>query len=251
MLLDNLRPFESETRRILNEGGSCLHKHSVSRHQRMLGLLSVRTWTQSLWRLGHMYLAFFMSFVLCSSYTHAIPLYDTGIASRKHTSHHKTAARKPMNFPKEFATTLAIAVTVVILGTTLICVFAHCWRPILDWSRSDSTGVTRKKRRLRKNKEAWFRGADRKLPMSRSDILEPEAEPLYPYTQFRAPSIYSGPYPAHEPPVSPAVFSRNAVSSPRTRSRAYWNQSTMSLPSWVDSEELERPASVAYCFDRP
>ncbi|KAI1353282.1 hypothetical protein F5Y01DRAFT_323453 [Xylaria sp. FL0043] len=216
----------------------------------MSELLSARTRTQSLWRLRHMYLAFFMSFVLCPSYTHAIPLYGTDIAPRRHTSAHKAAARKPVNFPKEFATALAIAVTVVILGTTLICVFAHCWRPILDWSRLDGTGGTRKRRRLRK-KEAWFRGADRKLPMPRSSTLEPEAEPLYPYTQFRAPGTYSSPFSGLESPVSPAVFSCVAISSPRPKSRAYWNQSTASLSSWVESQEIERPASVAYCFDRP
>ncbi|KAI0433294.1 hypothetical protein F5Y09DRAFT_299658 [Xylaria sp. FL1042] len=216
----------------------------------MLRLLLARTQTRSLWRLGHMFLVIFMSFFVYQPYTDATPLYSPNLASRKHMSAHETAIRKPMNFPREFATALGVAMTVVILGTTLICVFAHCWRPILDWSRRDETDVVKMRRRLRKDKEAWFCGADRGLPMPQYDALDSEAEPLYPNTQFRGPNIHPGPYSGHNGPVSRAVYSRNAIPSHWTRSRAYWNQSTATLPSWVDSEEIERPASVAYCLDR-
>ncbi|KAI0397213.1 hypothetical protein F5Y17DRAFT_455367 [Xylariaceae sp. FL0594] len=68
-----------------------------------------------------------------------------------------------------FSVAIGVTVATVILGTTLICAFAHCWRQILDgyWYRRG--GRRREKRSyLKKHEEAWFCGSDRSgggLPM--------------------------------------------------------------------------------------
>ncbi|RWA07140.1 hypothetical protein EKO27_g7962 [Xylaria grammica] len=207
---------------------------------------SLSTGTQ-IW--GHRWLSLlviFMLFFIYPSYTYTLPIYATKRAPHKGTSTLEPPAKKPANFPKEFATAMGVAVTIVIIGTTLICAFAHCWRQILDSCRGNETGATRKK--LRNDEEAWFCGPDRGLPMPQLSILEPEAEPLSPYGQVREPGIYPGSCYGYDHPV---VYARNVPPGSGPRSKANWNNSAATLPSWNDSEEIERPASVAYFLDRP
>ncbi|KAF2969883.1 hypothetical protein GQX73_g3682 [Xylaria multiplex] len=210
----------------------------------MLASLSgpMQTWCQR--RLGRLLFTLLITSLSYSPYVYALPVYATKQSHHKETST-LSPEKKPVNFPREFATAMGVAVTVVIIGTTLICVFAHCWRQILDWSRGDE-GVTRKK--LHKDKEAWFCGTDRGLPMPQFDILEPETEPLSPYAQVRELGIYPSSCYGYE---HPAVYARHIVPGSGPGPGAHWNNSVATLPGWIASEEIERPASVAYFLDRP
>lgn len=126
----------------------------------------------------------------------------------------------------------------VIIGTTVICVFAHCWRQILDcWGRKDEgKGGVVKRKKLRKDEEAWFCGADRGLPMPQFNVLEPETEPL----SLSMQALESeGRYRGRDTAVAPAACARNIVPGSRA-----------ALPSWLDAEGIGRPASVAYLLDR-
>ncbi|KAI1153135.1 hypothetical protein F4825DRAFT_475054 [Nemania diffusa] len=202
----------------------------------------------SLRRFDCLLLIILVSFFIYPSYAHILPAH--ALAPHKHKATTGSSHRKPANFPKDFATAAGVAVVAVVIGTTAICVFAHCWRQILDWGRGDGEkGVVR--RRVRKDEEAWFCGADRGLPMPQFDILEPEREPLSLSMQAPQSEIYSGPYHGHGRGAAPVVYARNVVPGSRARHKDQWNNSGATLPSWLDSEDIERPASVAYLLDRP
>ncbi|KAH8160521.1 hypothetical protein CIB48_g7725 [Xylaria polymorpha] len=141
---------------------------------------------------------------------------------------------------------MGAAVVGVTIGATLICVFAHCWRQILDWGWGDDRKIPRKMRR--KDEEAWFCGADRGLPMPQFDILEPETEPLALSTQALEHGTDPGLLYGYH---GPAMYARNPIPGARTGSKVYWGNSSATLPSWLDQEEIERPATVAHSLDRP
>ncbi|KAI2641933.1 hypothetical protein GGS21DRAFT_281751 [Xylaria nigripes] len=162
----------------------------------------------------------------------------------RHKHHHPEddPGRKAANFSRDFATALAVAIVAVIIGTTLICVFAHCWQQILDWacdlrSSRSSSSVTRERRwRRRKDEEAWFCGPDRGLPMPHFEILASGDESVPLSMAVSGERWGEG--------AVPAVYSRLGA-----RGRAEVSRS--GLPSWFDAEEVERPASVACFLDRP
>ncbi|TRX97401.1 hypothetical protein FHL15_001679 [Xylaria flabelliformis] len=190
--------------------------------------------------LNCLFLTHLISFYVCPSYAQILPKYISEAPTVNH------AVRNGENFSRDFTTALGVAVAVVTMGTALICVFAHCWRQLLDWGWGTKRSVARK--RKYKDEEAWFCGADRGLPMPQFDILEPESEPLALSMQTLerdgTPESVYGHY-------ALAAHARNAVPSARTRSKARWNNPGTKLPSWLDPEEIERPASVAYSLDRP
>ncbi|KAI0200530.1 hypothetical protein F4808DRAFT_428140 [Astrocystis sublimbata] len=117
---------------------------------------------------------------------------------------------------------------------------AHCWRTISDW---DCTGKKRgagkdkkwNRRGNRNREEVWFSGVDRGLPIPRYDRLEAESESPYPSRQTRQPGHKS------QHGTDPSV---------EASSKDQWNDSNATLPSWLELEEIERPASVAYVLDR-
>ncbi|KAI1428499.1 hypothetical protein F5Y12DRAFT_711135 [Xylaria sp. FL1777] len=162
--------------------------------------MSARRQTSSPRGLNPLFLSLFMSIFIYPSYAYAIPAHVT-------TSTRDTPARQAVNFTRDFATAMGVAVSAVIIGTTVICVFAHCWRQILDRGRRHKTSVSRKKR-LRKDEEAWFCGADHGLPMPQFDIREePEMRP--------------SPYYGYNTPVAPVVYARNVVPTSRSRSATH------------------------------
>ncbi|KAI0454421.1 hypothetical protein F5B21DRAFT_504325 [Xylaria acuta] len=200
------------------------------------------SWTQirSPQILDRLFLSLLISFSICPSYAHTLPVYVTRSWPREEAHAIQSTGKKGESFPRDFATAVGIVVLAVTIGTTLICVFAHCWRRILEWGWGDNGSVTGKSKR--KGKEAWFCGADRGLPMPQFDILEPESEPLALSMQ------------AVEPDWDlefPGMDGRNIIPGTRTKSKAHWNNSGATLPSWLDLEEIERPASAAYLLDRP
>jgi hypothetical protein len=209
-------------------------------------LTRVQIWSPR--RLDCLLLVILVS-LICPSYAYILPAYTTKLELRKHKSTVGSSPRKPANFPRNFATAVGVAVAAVIIGTTVICVFAHCWRQILDWGRDDEKGVVR--RRMRKDEEEWFCGADRGLPMPQFEVLKPETELPSLSMQAPQPEISAGPFHGDHRAVAPAVYVRNVVPGPRTRQKDQCNNSGATLPNWLDSEEIERPASVAYLLDRP
>ncbi|CAJ2511550.1 Uu.00g071750.m01.CDS01 [Anthostomella pinea] len=83
----------------------------------------------------------------------------------------------PANFPTAFATSMAVAIAVVLVLTTLICVFAHCWRRILDHRCFFGSGG-----KLRDHEE-WFASVDRPhfkvpAPQLRPDPRQQSSEPM-------------------------------------------------------------------------
>ncbi|KAI1179677.1 hypothetical protein F4777DRAFT_533591 [Nemania sp. FL0916] len=219
-------------------------------------------------RHAHMFLALLILF-----FVHRPHAYLTQRQPHKHKSV-SSPPREPGNFARDFATAVGFAVAAVIIGTTAICVFAHCWRPILDWARgeenrattSTSTKRKRPRRRLRKDEEAWFCGVDRGLPMPQFDVLESETETeLLPslYMRVPDPQQYSGhgqgrthgygqDYGTAPTATASVVYTRNATAGSRAKSSPPGNNnSAATLPSWQDPDEVERPASVAYMLDRP
>ncbi|KAI1751259.1 hypothetical protein F4782DRAFT_200710 [Xylaria castorea] len=212
----------------------------------MLALRLLWTQIRSAPIIYHVFLTLLISFCICPSHAHILSKSETRPRLREETPGINQAGRNGENFPRDFATALGVAVVVVTIGTTLICVFAHCWRQILDWGWGDSRSVARK--RKRKDEEAWFCGTDRGLPMPQFDILESESQPLAssmqpPERDWDPEAVYSY--------YVPATHARNAVPGARTRSKARWNNSGTTLPTWLDPDEIERPASVAYLLDRP
>ncbi|RYC58776.1 hypothetical protein CHU98_g7436 [Xylaria longipes] len=198
-------------------------------------------------KLDLIFFALLISLYICPSDAHIIPVYVTRPWLRKEAHAIEVPGRKGENFPKDFATAVGVAVVVVTIGTTLICVFAHFWRQILDWGRGKGNNRSVAKKSRRKDEEAWFCGPDRGLPMPQFDNLEPESEPLALSMQdlehhWNLEELY-GPY-------TPTRDTRNATPGARTRSKALWNNSGATLPSWLDPEEIERPTSIAYVLDR-
>ncbi|KAI1132244.1 hypothetical protein F5Y10DRAFT_261492 [Nemania abortiva] len=216
----------------------------------MLASKSTQAW--SLKRLISCLLVTILMFCIHFSHAYILPGSITKLESRKNKSTIGSTPRQPGNFPRDFATAVGVAVAAVMIGTTAICVFAHCWRQILDWGRGDDRGVGVIRKRVRKDEEAWFCGADRGLPMPQFDIL-PESEPLAQSVPTPQPDIYTGPghHYSHDKAAAPTVHARNIVPGSRTRPKEQWNNSGASLPSWLDSGEIERPASVVYLLDRP
>ncbi|KAI1745497.1 hypothetical protein F4680DRAFT_104953 [Xylaria scruposa] len=206
----------------------------------MLALQLLRAQTRSPQTLDFPFLTLLISFCVCPSHAQILPRYISESSTVNH------AVRNGESFSRDFTTALGVAVAAVTIGTTLICVFAHCWRQILDWGWGNKKSVVRK--RKYKDEEAWFCGADRGLPMPQFDILEPESEPLALSLQALErdgdPESVYGHY-------TPATHAHDAVPGARTRSKAHWNSPGMKLPSWLDPEGIERPASVAYSLNRP
>ncbi|KAI0549482.1 hypothetical protein F4679DRAFT_584425 [Xylaria curta] len=204
----------------------------------MLALQLLRAQTGSPQILNFLFLTLLISFFICPSYAQILPRYISEASTVNH------AVRNGENFSRDFTTALGVAVAAVTIGTTLICVFALCWRQILDWGWGNKKSVARK--RKYKDEEAWFCGADRGLPMPQFDILEPESEPLALSLQALEhdcdPESVYGHY-------APSTHAHSAGA--RTRSKAHCNSPGTKLPSWLDPEGIERPASVAYALNRP
>ncbi|KAI0402149.1 hypothetical protein F4802DRAFT_386106 [Xylaria palmicola] len=189
-----------------------------------------------------------LTLFICPSYAHVLPAYVIRSWRRQDAQAIEPTAKNGANFARDFATAVGVAVATVMIVTALICAFAHCWRQILDWGRGDEWTVGR--RRRPKDEEAWFCGRDRGLPMPRFSFLEPEAQPLAMSAQTPEPEFY-GPYCGHDAPVAPAAYARSAVVGSQTRLNTLWNDSGVTLSSWIEAEDIERPASVAYLLDRP
>ncbi|KAI1185087.1 hypothetical protein F5B17DRAFT_48241 [Nemania serpens] len=203
-------------------------------------LASQATWIQT-WNLqgvDHLLLAILIFFVYPSS-VYAFTPRAAKLQPRKHKTSTSAPPKKPADFSKDFATVIGVVVAAVIVGTTAICVFAHCWRQILDCcgrGNGGKRGVVRKKK-LRKDEEAWFCEADRGLPMPQSDVLEPETEPLSLSVRVVEPEA---PRRGRDTAATPAACARYVVPGSRA-----------TLPSWLDAEEIGRPANVAYLLDHP
>ncbi|KAI1117437.1 hypothetical protein F5Y14DRAFT_402629 [Nemania sp. NC0429] len=197
-------------------------------------------WTQTRGpqRLGRLLLVLMISFAY-PSYARAFAPRPGTLHPRKHTSSASAPPRKGADFPKDLATAVGVVVAAVVIGTTVICVFAHCWRQILDcWGRKDEgKGGTVGRKKLRKEEEAWFHRTNRGLPMPQFNVLEPETEPLSLSMQALEPE---GPCGGRDTAVAPAAGARYVVPGQRA-----------TLPSWLDAEGIGRPASVAYVLDRP
>ncbi|TGJ86050.1 hypothetical protein E0Z10_g2701 [Xylaria hypoxylon] len=183
-----------------------------------------------------------MSFLVYPSYAYTLPVYATKRENYKETP----TLEKPENFARDFGIAVGLTVTIVVVGMVLICVFAHFWRHIIDCGQGAETRLARKKRRS--NKEAWFCGPDRGLPMPQFEILEPETEPLSPYAHGRELSVYPGPAYAYD---LSAEYACNRTPDLQPRSKTNWNTSVATLPSWFNGDEIERPVSIAYFLDRP
>ncbi|KAI0112078.1 hypothetical protein GGR51DRAFT_568933 [Nemania sp. FL0031] len=213
---------------------------------------SIRIPTWGLRILDCLLLTAIVCLFICPSSAHILPKSITELQSRRHRSTVKSSPRQPANFPRDFATAVGVAVAAVIIGTTAICVFAHCWRQILDWGWGHDRGVDAVKKRVRKDEEAWFCGVDRDrgLPMPQLSIL-PESEPLARSMHAPQSEIYTTPRHGREEDAAPTAYARNVVPSSWARPKAQWNNSGSSLPSWQDSGEIERPTSAVYLLDRP
>ncbi|KAI1201937.1 hypothetical protein F5X97DRAFT_288870 [Nemania serpens] len=198
-------------------------------------LASQATWNPQ--RLERLLLAVLISFVY-PSYAYAFPPSTAKLQPRKHTTSVSAPSRKPADFSRDLAIVVGVVVAAVIVGTTAICVFAHCWRQILDCCcrRDEGKGGVVRRKKLRKEEEAWFCGSDREPPKPWFDVLEPETEPLSQSMQALEPE---GPCRGRNTAVAPATCARDVVPGSRA-----------TLPSWLDTEEIGRPASVAYLLDR-
>jgi hypothetical protein len=148
-----------------------------------------------------------------------------------------------------------VAAAAVVVGTTLICVFAHCWRQILDGKRRGGRGV---KSKMCKDEEAWFYRAEFGLPLPQ--IASPRLEPQSASTSVpkkptaRAPhEPSSGQVALRHDQAAPAVHARPRTKSGFFGSRAKPNKlrknPASGLPSWRDSEEHGRPRGDAHCME--
>ncbi|KAI8630872.1 hypothetical protein F5Y19DRAFT_473992 [Xylariaceae sp. FL1651] len=115
------------------------------------------------------------AFLTCPSHTHALPYATTRLARRDVSARTETAG----DFSRDFVTAIAVASTAVLVLTTVICVFAHCWRQILRCSPRgrDGDGAV-VKNRARDHEEDWFCGQDRGLPLPQVESPEPASEPM-------------------------------------------------------------------------
>ncbi|KAI1825085.1 hypothetical protein F4861DRAFT_538347 [Xylaria intraflava] len=193
-------------------------------------------------------LALSLSLLLTPSHAHPTPqepntAEDPYEAQPPETQH----GRNISTFSRDFATALAVAAVAVAVGTTLICVFAHCWRQILDWGL-ESSGAKRR-RPPRKDEEVWFCGADRGMPAPRFEALASVTEfvPLSPAMTLSALDPEREFWLRGDDGV-PAVYARHVSVGSRGR---YLGGCEDGVPCWLDAEEVERPASVAYFLDRP
>ncbi|KAI1325599.1 hypothetical protein F5Y16DRAFT_422691 [Xylariaceae sp. FL0255] len=97
----------------------------------------------------------------------------------------------PTNFSTAFITALVIVVLVVGLGTTICCIVAQCWRPILNRCCGDKTLKSNRKLRKRNpgafycsgdnghikippqanrsHSQPWLCGTDRGIPVSQNE----------------------------------------------------------------------------------
>ncbi|KAI0443159.1 hypothetical protein F4803DRAFT_574878 [Xylaria telfairii] len=208
----------------------------------MLALQLSRVPIRSSRILGRLFSTLLVYFCICPSHAQIIPECITRALTRQQEyAIHHASRKKGENFPKDFAIAMGAAVVGVTIVATLVCVFAHCWRPILDCGWGGDRKITRKMRR--KDEEAWFCGADRGLPMPQFDVLEPETEPLALSTQ--APERDTDPGLLHGY-HAPAMYARNPIPSARTGPKGHWGSSRATLPSWLDQEEIERPTTVAH-----
>ncbi|KAI3327593.1 hypothetical protein HD806DRAFT_327924 [Xylariaceae sp. AK1471] len=226
----------------------------------MLALRSTQTHTWSSHKGLHSLLfALYTFFLIYPSNAHVLP-YATTPASRKAITVVVVRApteRSPADLSKEFATTLGVVAAAVIVGTTLICVFAHCWRQILSGKRG-GRGVNKK--RMRKDEEAWFYRVDPGLPLPQ--VGSPRLEPKPMSTRvLKKPEAHIKKEPSsrqvacsHDT-VVPAGHARtrtkSSLFSSRPKKKTLRKNMASTLPSWHDSDEVGRPQSVAYCMEHP
>ncbi|KAI0914514.1 hypothetical protein F4823DRAFT_557867 [Ustulina deusta] len=223
----------------------------------MLALPSARTQAWGPWGLHRLFLALFLSFLVHPSQAYLLPPYFTDLASRRHTSAPEAQARNPATFSRDFATAMGAAVAVVVTGATLICVFAHCWRQILDRSRSgrDEAGRAKRRAALLGDEEAWFCRANRRLPKPPfGDTYEYDSGPVCTFPM------------AHEPDEAvpdPCYGYKSPTANERRATMIAWlgskgllgSQGAATLLKLAQpekqacSEKIEGPASVACLLD--
>lgn len=193
-----------------------------------------------------------MSLLAYPSHAYIIPEYATKLGPRNESSRNKKPTKKPTGYILNFAAAMGIIMAAVIVGTALICVFAHCWRQIIDYARrgkSDSAKRRRRRiRRLHKDESSWVFPTERGVPKPRFERLESEPESPSPFEQIRWPGTYAAPgYYS----VSPGLDKGSIKQESQIRPTAHWHGSSTTLSSRTGSEKIERPASVAYVLDRP
>jgi len=131
-----------------------------------------------------LYFSLCTSFLTCPSHAaHVLNFLTTSLTQREveDTSIHAQSRshKHGGGITTDFTTAIGVTVGTVVVGTTLVCALAHCWRQILDgdWCRCGRRRRSEKRRYLKKyTEEAWFCGPDRGggLPMP---LIAPSPDP--------------------------------------------------------------------------
>ncbi|KAI1362515.1 hypothetical protein F5Y08DRAFT_271449 [Xylaria arbuscula] len=145
---------------------------------------------------------------------------------------------------------MGIIMAAVIIGTALICAFAHCWRQIIEYGRRGKSARNKRRgtKRLRKEENIWAYPNVRGVSAPRFERLESELGSSSPFERVRWPRAYAQPGYCS---VSPGLDKSSEKSESQTRPAAHWCDSSTTLPGCIGSDEVERPAGVACVSGRP
>ncbi|KAI1811878.1 hypothetical protein GGS20DRAFT_68637 [Poronia punctata] len=178
----------------------------------------------------------FFSILILVQQSHTFPTTTTTEEESEPPTAEATTIPDSKGFSAEFTTAVGVTVATVIVVTTLVCTFAHCWRPIVENIRKSKRSSHR---RHHDEEEAWFCG-DRGgfgLPMPELEYRVCKRTPS-PEAEMREVVEVQG-QTETETQKEKKKKKRKSSSSTRMGSRIK-KAPASTLPSWQDGDNVGR-----------